>query len=219
VHSYGQIVQFSSEKAPRIELINKHLPDDIVLWALCTAPPDFDTRNSVLARHYRYYLSTDHRSLDVDLMSRMCRSFIGTNDYALLSKPDDDRSTMTTILNVSLVEDQDCIMLDIIGTSFLWKLVRKIVSILVRIGASELPPDIISRLVSGEDVLPGGINPAPPESLVLVESIVPFRMQSNKIAVNNIKRVLKERRGFYHRTAITLSRISDVFPSGPVDLA
>jgi tRNA pseudouridine38-40 synthase len=219
VHSYGQIVQFSTDRTPRVEHINKCLPPDIVLWALCAAPTNFSPRNSVLARHYRYYLDTSNSSLNIIPMIKACNSLIGTNDYALLSKPDDERSTWTTILNISLSNQQNCFVLDIIGTSFLWKLVRKIVTLLLLIGQNKLETDIIARLITGDAALPGGINPAPPESLVLVESIVPFQIYPNKIAVNNIRKILKEKSGFYQRTATTLLKINDDYLFGLEDWA
>ena len=55
VHSIGQLVMINTEEQFSIDKINRHLPDDILLWASTKAPPGFAPRYDVLMRHYRYY--------------------------------------------------------------------------------------------------------------------------------------------------------------------
>jgi tRNA pseudouridine38-40 synthase len=169
VHSVGQIVLVKTDKRFDVDGVNKHLPDDIRLWAHAKAPEDFKPRYSILMRHYRYYLDTTELNLDLSLMKQATQLLTGSHNFSLLSKPDGNRGTSATILNMSLRASDGTLTIDVYGISFLWKLVRKIVSLLIRIGTGELQMNTIRKLLEQTNVLPGGIAPAPPESLVLLE--------------------------------------------------
>ncbi len=202
VNSIGQIVQFESDHHVNLDKINRHLPDDIVLWAYLQSPENFNPRFGVLSRHYRYYLLQE-RALNLDKMTRAAQYLIGINDFALLSKPDDGRNTIANLLNIAITQRGSTITFDVFGIRFLWKLVRKIVTLLTAIGKGEYPPEIVSDLLSGHRVIPGGIEPASPDGLVLVEAIVPFRLKPNRNALAMIQKTLgiEER---FHRRAVTL---------------
>ncbi len=210
VHSFGQIGLISTDRELNLDQINKHLPDDISLWAYGLAPDNFKPRFSVLARHYRYYQLKESKNVDINAILTGIRYLIGSNNYALISKPDGDRSTDSTILNASVRETDEILIFDFFGTRFLWKLVRKIVALLVQIGQGSLPPEIIRDLISFRPIA-GGIEPAPPEGLVLVESILPIMMQKSKNAMFRIQRYLEEKISFFHRMYTTFYGVNDDF--------
>ncbi|MFX1559912.1 MAG: hypothetical protein ACFFBL_04950, partial [Promethearchaeota archaeon] len=127
VHSIGQLVMITTEEHFNIDKINRCLPDDIIMWASAKAPPNFMPRYDVLMRHYRYYLDKSWANLNLELVKKAMILLIGSNDFNHLAKPDAGRNTITTIVNISIDECNDTCSLDIFGTRFLWKLVRKIV--------------------------------------------------------------------------------------------
>lgn len=212
VHSFGQLVEISTEKPLDIDRINRHLPVDIILWAFAESPLGFQPRFSALMRHYRYYPDDTWRDLDMESMRLAAERFIGCNDYRLVSKPDGNRNTVTTVLNMALIGGTEGLYLDIFGTSFLWKFVRKAATLLFRVGTGELDPSDVYRIIEGDcGALLGGIRPAPPEGLVLVETIVPTRFQESRQALRSIKALLENEISFCRRSMRTLRSAISLF--------
>ncbi len=214
VHSLGQLVMISTSKRFSIDGINKYLPEDIVLWGRVSAPEGFRPRSSALMRHYRYFLDESWSDINQDYIREAISLVVGSNDFNFLSKPDERRNTVTTVLNVVLGEVANFRFLDIYGTSFLWKFVRKVVTLLTAIGLGKIKPETILEILSGsKKTFRGGIEPAPPENLVLMETIVPFRFNISKYALRRIQNYLNTRREFIKRSSITLFGLTDHFSS------
>lgn len=211
VHSIGQLVMVSTERYFNIDKINRCLPDDIILWASKEAPLNFMPRYDALMRHYRYFLDKSWAELNLEAVKEAASLLVGSNDFNQLAKPDGDRSTITTILNISIHNDRDIHFLDIYGTRFLWKLVRKIVTLLREIGFERIKLGLVNDLLSGKPVFPSGIRPAPPENLVLVETIIPLKMKSNKYAIRLIHKKLRNQLERYRRSIQTIDNIIDYF--------
>ncbi|MHA2424176.1 MAG: tRNA pseudouridine(38-40) synthase TruA [Candidatus Thorarchaeota archaeon] len=211
VHSIGQLVMITTEEFFNIDKINRHLPDDIILWASTEAPTNFVPRYDVLMRHYRYYLDKSWTDVNLELVKTAAVLLIGSNDFYQLTKPDAGRNTTTTILNISVHKHNTSFFLDIFGTRFLWKLVRKIVTLLTEIGKENIELGVINKILSGQKGLVGGIQPAPPENLVLVETIVPFKMWVSKYALRIIRNQLNDQIEQYRRSMRTVNNVIDYF--------
>ncbi len=212
VHAFGQIGLIKTQKKLELDQINRLLPDDISLWAHTIAPTTFIPRYSVLSRHYRYYQPNPDRRLDVDKVRKGIQYLIGSHDFALISKPDGDRNTDSTILNVSVQERDQMLIFEFFGTRFLWKLVRKSVSLLLQIGLDIYNPEIIRDLLLQQHTAKG-IEPAPPEGLVLVESIYPIMMERCKNAIFRIRKYLTEQKSLFGRMYATYQGVNDDFLS------
>jgi len=214
VHSFGQLVLLSTEKQLNIDQVNKHLPEDIILWAKTKAPEGFRPRSSALMRHYRYYLGPIWKNIDENQVKKGISLLIGSKDFSMLSKPDERRNTITTVLNVAIGQDSGVPFLDVFGTSFLWKFVRKTVTLLTEIGLHYMEPDVILEVLQGiKKRKPGGIEPAPPENLILMETIVPFSLKPSKYGLKRIQKLLNDRLDFVKRTSNTLSGFSSYLSS------
>jgi tRNA pseudouridine38-40 synthase len=214
VHSFGQLVMVSTDRRFSLERINKYLPEDIVLWAWVEAPDGFQPRSSALMRHYRYFLDASWDGIDQDSIRVAISLLVGSNDFLHLSKPDERRNTVTTVLNVSIDETSGIKYLDFYGTSFLWKFVRKVVTLLIEIGLEKMEPVTILEVLDGnKKTVRGGIQPDPPENLVLMETVVPFRFMTSKQALKKIQKLLSTRYDFLRRSIFTLSGLSDYFAS------
>ena len=209
VHCLGQIVLVKDDMLIDVDKINRYLPDDVALWVSAPAPDNFMPRYSILSRHYRYFLDSSDITLDLIRMSEAAQLLIGTHDFTLLSKPDRDRGSIATLLNVSLRSAGDTLLIDFIGTSFLWKLVRKAVTLLTRIGTGEMNHEALLDLLAGTKSIPGGITPAPSESLVLLESNIPIRLERSRYALQRIRNTLETRSSFLRRSLTTLSYLFD----------
>jgi tRNA pseudouridine38-40 synthase len=214
VHSFGQLALISTDKRLNIDQVNKHLPEDIILWAMRKAPEGFRPRSSPLMRHYRYYLGKEWREIDQKEVRRGITLLIGSKDFGMLSKPDEGRNTITTVLNVVLDEDSGVRYLDVLGTSFLWKFVRKTVTILTEIGMHRMDPETILEVLKGiRKRNRGGIEPAPPGNLILIETIVPFTLIPSKYGLKRIQKLVNNRLDFIRRTGDTLSGFSSYLDS------
>ncbi|MGY5880532.1 MAG: tRNA pseudouridine(38-40) synthase TruA [Candidatus Thorarchaeota archaeon] len=208
VHSFGQLLLLSTDKQLNIDQVNKHLPEDIILWAKTKAPEGFRPRSSALMRHYRYYLGPIWKNIDENQVKKGISLLIGSKDFNMLSKPDERRNTITTVLNVAIGQDSGIPFLDVFGTSFLWKFVRKTVTLLTEIGLHYMEPDVILEVLQGiKKRKPGGIEPAPPENLILMETIVPFSLKPSKYGLKRIQKLLNDRLDFVKRTSNTLSGV------------
>jgi tRNA pseudouridine38-40 synthase len=211
VHSIGQIVMISGKKRLEIDRVNRYLPPDIALWAYAIAPPNFNPRYDVLMRHYRYYFDTTSSDVSLQKMRTAIQLLSGTRDFSHLSKPDGDRPTTTTIINASLLKSDDSIILDIFGTNFLWKLIRKTVSLLEHIGTGAMDIQTFSNHLNGYSTIPGGVEPAPPECLVLIETAIPIRMTISKYAISRVQKQLRVHLNYLKRSRHTLSALSGFF--------
>jgi len=214
VHSLGQLVMITTDKRFSIDGINKHLPEDIVLWARAQAPEGFRPRSGALMRHYRYFLDESWNNINQNRIREAISLVVGSNDFNFLSKPDERRNTVTTVLNVSIGEVSNLKFLDVYGTSFLWKFVRKVVTLLTAIGLEQIKPETILEILDGsKKTVRGGIEPAPPENLVLMETIVPIRFTTSKYALRRIQNYLSTRCEFLRRSTLTLFGLTDHFSS------
>jgi tRNA pseudouridine38-40 synthase len=211
VHSIGQLVMITTEERFSIDKINRYLPDDIILWASAKAPLNFVPRYDVLMRHYRYYLDKSWANLNLEVVKKAAALLIGSNDFHQLAKPDAGRNTITTILNISVHDYNDTYFLDVFGTRFLWKLVRKMVTLLTKIGTGKIKLEMINNILSGQNFLASGIQPAPAENLVLVETIVPLKMKTSKYAIRIIHNQLNDQLEQYRRSIRTLNNVIDFF--------
>ncbi|MFW9925177.1 MAG: tRNA pseudouridine(38-40) synthase TruA [Candidatus Thorarchaeota archaeon] len=214
VSSLGQVVRFDSSIIPDLEGINSHLPEDIVFWAYTHVPAEFNPRFGVLNRHYRYYLDTADEPLDLAQMKQAASLMIGLNNYARISKRDGDRPSLATILNISIRVNGEIVVFDFYGTNFLWKFVRKSITLLRWVGLGAYSTNIIPRLLNENHSIPGGIKPAPPEGLVFIEASVPYRMKPNTRAIDRIRNIVLSRYSLYAKSLATLQGISSDYLYG-----
>jgi tRNA pseudouridine38-40 synthase len=75
-------------------------------------------------------------------------------------------STLVLIERLDVIEDGDLILVGIEGTHFLWKMVRRIVGVLVEIGRGGLEPDAAAQFLTAESATPARLT-APPSGLFL----------------------------------------------------
>ncbi|TFF87044.1 tRNA pseudouridine(38-40) synthase TruA [Candidatus Thorarchaeota archaeon] len=209
VHSLGQLVTVRTNTPLDIDQVNRHLPQDVTLWAYTRISESFNPRHNVLLRHYRYYLETEDTSPSLPLMRQAAQKLVGTNNYSLLSKPDSDRTAYATLPDISLTRNGSVIIFDVYGTNFLWKQVRKIVSLLNSIGNGEIEPQRAEQVIARGWKPPGGIRPAPEEGLILMEVIVNFSFRTSRHAINRIRKLLNHKIGFLTRTLVTMTGLTN----------
>ncbi len=158
VHALRQVAHLDVRKALPAESlrrgINDGLPADIHVLAVDSVPHRFHARHSAVARSYLYQVSRRRSAfakpfvwwvkepLDLQRMTDAAARLTGMHDFQSFSDDDpDDKSTDVLIEEVTLGEDGDLILIRVGGSHFIWKMVRRMVGVLVETGKGAITPD------------------------------------------------------------------------------
>ena len=162
--------------------LNEELPADINILAAAAVPRRFHARHDAVARRYIYQIARRRTAfakpfvwwikddLDVVRMREAAAAFVGFKDFETFAESDDDqhgdRSTHVLVDRVDVVEQDDLVLVAIEGSHFLWKMVRRIVGVLVEIGRGELEPNAAASLLRSSSGEPARLT-APASGLFL----------------------------------------------------
>jgi tRNA pseudouridine38-40 synthase len=191
VHACGQVIavdlEWSHSNGQLRSAMNAYLPEDVAVRSVTLAPQAFHPRYSAKARRYCYRLFCDETRHPlreryawrvwppVSLPSlQVSASYLpGIHDFAAFgTPPKKGGTTIREILSAKWDEDTGDLVFEIVGNAFLYRMVRRLVSVQVAIGQGRrLPEDIIHFLESRIDSPIEGLAPA--NGLTLVEVIYP----------------------------------------------
>jgi tRNA pseudouridine38-40 synthase len=159
--------------------LNDELPADINVLAIRQAHARFHARHSAIARSYLYQIARRRsafakpyvwwvkEALDVERMRAAAKRFSGMHDFQAFSDDDpDDKSTDVLIEGVELGADGDLMLIRVDGSHFLWKMVRRMVGVLVELGKGALTLDQLDQFLSGPSATPARLT-APASGLFL----------------------------------------------------
>lgn len=185
VHAIHQVAHIDLAKAVDpdefMRAVNDELPGDINLLKVELAPDGFHARHSATARTYLYRISRRRSAfdkpvvwwvkdpLDVPAMAAAARSLCGLHDFAAFAQSDPsrpDESTKVKVEAVEVFEQGPNIYIRIQGSHFLWKMVRRIVGVLVEVGRGRLTPADVSRIMAADGASVAEFT-APPSGLAL----------------------------------------------------
>jgi tRNA pseudouridine38-40 synthase len=143
------------------------LPTDIVVLDLVEARPSFHARHDAVARTYLYQISTRKSAfakrycwwikedLDVKAMARAASLLPGRHDFAAFAAQDPSRpgeSTIVVVNNVEVGTEDHLILVKIEASHYLWRMVRRIVGVLVKVGKGEVTEQQILQLLEGDAI-------------------------------------------------------------------
>jgi tRNA pseudouridine38-40 synthase len=165
VHALAQVAHVDLRKdlppATIIARVNDALPADICVLAAERVPPRFHARHSAIARSYVYQISRRRTAfakpfvwwvrepLDLDAMRHGARALAGLTDFRAFTDDDpEEKSTRVLIETIDISEQSGLILVHVVGSHFLWKLVRRIVGVLVEVGRGGLQASAMSRLLT-----------------------------------------------------------------------
>jgi tRNA pseudouridine38-40 synthase len=176
VHALGQAMHIklhSSLTGARGDLndarrkLNELLPADIAILSIERAPSSFHARHSAVARVYLYQISKRKQAftkrfvwwvkddLDVAAMQRAARMLVGRHDFGCFREPDPSRPAESTVVVVHRAEietNEDIVQFRIEASHFLWRMARRVVGVLVRIGRGEMTEQELAQLLEGKSV-------------------------------------------------------------------
>jgi tRNA pseudouridine38-40 synthase len=159
--------------------INDARPSDINVLRAERARHRFHARHDARARSYIYHVARRRTAfakqyvwwvkddLDVDRMRTAAAQFVGFHDFQTFSENEPgDTSTDVLLETFEIYEDGDLILIHIEGSHFLWKMVRRLVGVLVEVGRGGLSPEDAAQLLVSADGLPARLT-APASGLFL----------------------------------------------------
>ncbi len=183
VHALEQIAHLDTAvkmpPAMLTERLNALLPSDINILSAETVDRRFHARHSATSRSYLYQIARRRTAfakpyvwwirepLDVGRMRDAASIFTGLHDFRAFSDDDpEEKSTKVMVESLVVEEEGDLVLIRIAGSHFIWKMVRRIVGILVEAGKGALTRRQIETLLGGDSDLPARLT-APASGLFL----------------------------------------------------
>ena len=189
VHAQGQVVKITIpiaiESGKLLLGMNSLLPDDIRILQCEPCAAEFNSNKDSKSKEYHYYFCTDPiynpvlndivapvpsnspsnskasatEPLDIELMQRACKLFIGEHDFYSFARRDASiSSTFRTIFSCEILQAQPSTFgnkiyyLKIVGNGFLKQMVRYIAGALFALGRNQLSlSDISEALVNHKE--------------------------------------------------------------------
>jgi tRNA pseudouridine38-40 synthase len=171
VHALGQVMHMKIASPVRhkpeiiIRRLNDLLPADIVLLDLQPAPRNFHARHDALTRTYLYQISMRKQAfmkkyvwwvkdtLDIREITRAAELFRGRHDFVCFRAEDPSRpaeSTIVVVENTSIEVEEEIVTFRIEASHFLWRMVRRVVGVLVKVGTGEIRESDVRALLEGK---------------------------------------------------------------------
>jgi tRNA pseudouridine38-40 synthase len=164
VHALEQVAHLEAEDSLPPETLhrrlNDELPADINILSVERASPRFHARHLAVSRSYLYQIATRRTALgknlvwwvreklDTDRMREGAQRFVGMKDYRSFTDDEPgEKSTRVLVDRVEVKESGALILIRIEGSHFLWKMVRRMVGVLVEVGKHALSPDEVARFL------------------------------------------------------------------------
>jgi tRNA pseudouridine38-40 synthase len=183
VHALRQVahLEIATTMAPEIlrRRVNDALPSDVNLLRVEKVRHKFHARHDAVARSYIYQIARRRTAfakpfvwwvkedLDLTSMRRLAARFVGLHDFQSFSDDDPtEKSTEVLVDSLELHEDGDLILVHIEGSHFIWRMVRRLVGVLVAVGKGELSEQDAAGFLEAKSALPARLT-APASGLFL----------------------------------------------------
>jgi tRNA pseudouridine38-40 synthase len=171
VHALGQVMHLkvASKVKDGTHVIqrrlNELLPADIVILDIQQTDRKFHARHDARSRVYVYQISRRKQAftkrhvwwvkenLDLRRMNEAVSMLAGRHDFICFRAADPARPDESTIVEVERAEieaEEDIIQIRIEASHFLWRMVRRVIGALVKVGKGEITLDQFHSLVEAK---------------------------------------------------------------------
>jgi len=189
VHALAQVAHLDLETRLTADALrdglNDGLPADINVLAAEKVSRQFHARHGAVGRSYLYQVSRRRTAfakpfvwwvrdpLDLARMREAATAFVGMRDFRSFSDDDPDaKSTRVKLDGVDIAEEGALVLFRVRGSHFLWKMVRRVVGVLVEVGRGAMGPEDVPRLLRESTGRPAEVT-APPSGLFLEAVLYP----------------------------------------------
>jgi tRNA pseudouridine38-40 synthase len=155
VHAIEQVAHLECETMLAPEILkmkmNDILPSDINILEIEKVYDRFHARHSAESRQYLYVISKRRTAfekryvwwvkdkLNVSRMKEVSEIFVGMHNFkSFAERTEEDKSTLVKVESIEVTEDAGKIYIRIKSSHFLWKMVRRLVGVLVEVGRGNL---------------------------------------------------------------------------------
>lgn len=179
VNAKGQVVHFETDKplvaSGFIHSLNGLLPKDISVSSIKEVHSDFHAQKTARKRHYQYvFFNRKYRSaydadlmlvkydLDIQKMQKSLEYILGEHDFRSFEGSGSGTVNKNCfIYKVKCKKLGDTVVIDIVGSRFLYNMVRAIVGTLLLIEKNNLPPEFMKEILEAKDRKKAGktVNP------------------------------------------------------------
>jgi len=159
--------------------VNDGLPSDIHILHIELAKRKFHARHDAVARSYLYQISRRRTAfakqlvwwirdeLDLDRMRATGERFAGLKDFRSFTDDSaDEKSTLVAIERIEVAEEGDLVLIRVEGSHFLWKMVRRMVGVMVDVGSGGTTIEQAETFLREDSVVPAKLT-APAAGLFL----------------------------------------------------
>jgi tRNA pseudouridine38-40 synthase len=183
VHALHQVAHLDLETrlAPEAlrRAVNDELPADVNVLRVAKVSRRFHARHSAVARSYLYQIARRRTAfgkpfvwwirdpLDARAIAAVGEAFEGLHDFrSYADAAPAEGSTRVKVERVEVVEAGDLVLVRVLGSHFLWKMVRRMVGVLAEVGRGGLRPADAERFLHERSAVPARLT-APPSGLFL----------------------------------------------------
>ncbi|MDD5434157.1 MAG: tRNA pseudouridine(38-40) synthase TruA [Nitrospira sp.] len=187
VHALRQVahLEVKGNLAPDIlrMKLNDELPADINILGVEKALKNFHARHDAVSRSYIYQISRRRTAfgkkyvwwikdkLDLENMKQAAELFIGMKNFQSFTDDNpEEKSTKVMIEDIQVKEAGDLILIRIIGSHFIWKMVRRVVGVIAEVGRGDLSLEKVKTYINTKSNEPARLT-APPSGLFLEQVI------------------------------------------------
>jgi tRNA pseudouridine38-40 synthase len=175
VHARAQVAHLRLRPKPGVKprfapvdtilrAFNERLPADVCIIDVAEVENDFHARHDAVSRTYLYQISTRRTAffkkyvwwvrepLDTTAMAQAAGMLIGRHDFTAFraadaSKPDE--SPIVVVEDAIIEVEGDLILFRITASHYVWRMVRRVVGVLAKIGKGEISIEDFERLLAG----------------------------------------------------------------------
>jgi tRNA pseudouridine38-40 synthase len=197
VHALQQVAHLDLETRMPPEALrralNDELPADINILAVAKTTREFHARHSAVARSYLYQIARRRTALgkpfvwwvrdplDLDLLRAAGRLFEGMHDFRSFADADPaQRSTRVKIQRVEVGEAGTLVLVRMLGSHFLWKMVRRLVGVMAEVARGGMRLPEAELMLRQESDRPASLT-APPSGLFLERVYYPEEAQDRPL--------------------------------------
>jgi tRNA pseudouridine38-40 synthase len=170
VHAAAQVAHLRARKgmpASALEIrLNDALPYDIAILSVEETSDEFHARHDAISRTYVYQISRRKTAfskrfvwwvkepLNASLMADAAKAIEGRHDFVCFRAADPEKEEESTVVVVDAAQveekhDENLILIRITASHYLWRMVRRLVGALVRVGRGELSVTDFEQLING----------------------------------------------------------------------
>ncbi|HOK56314.1 MAG TPA: tRNA pseudouridine(38-40) synthase TruA [bacterium] len=151
--------------------LNSKLPSDIYIKNVEEVSQDFHSRYDAKKKTYRYIITFKKtpflndfafyvkEKIDIEKIKKAIQYLTGEHDFkSFQSSGSNVKNTIKKIFKISIKkvkffidEEVEILIIDIVGSGFLYKMVRNIVGALIHVGTGKIEPEKIKEILEKKD--------------------------------------------------------------------